>query len=363
METGTYISGIAHAALIVWALIGGFFLSADDATPVAVSEVSLITGEQFAALTLPETAPDVSSIEPVVSPPVADDVPEVTPNEDAALDKPAPAVVEEPEVGVVPDQPLPDFTSPAELVDDVPVLPEPPSDGFDVPVEAVTEDTPKPLEAPRIAPEPAAEAPPGSEIADTATPEVVPDAEAEVVAEDEPAAAPEEATTEIVTEAETPARSVMTSSKRPISRPPRPVAVPEESSQEDSIADALAAAVAQPEQPARDAPTGPPLTGSETEGLRVAVSQCWNTGALSSDALRTTVVVAVSLSREGKPDIGSIRMLSSEGGSDAAVSQAFEAARRAIIRCGAKGFNLPGDKYSQWQDIEMTFNPEKMRFK
>ncbi|MEM6478789.1 MAG: energy transducer TonB, partial [Pseudomonadota bacterium] len=40
---------------------------------------------------------------------------------------------------------------------------------------------------------------------------------------------------------------------------------------------------------------------------------------------------------------------------------AFEAARRAIIRCGAKGFDLPSEKYDQWKEIEMTFNPEQMR--
>lgn len=44
-------------------------------------------------------------------------------------------------------------------------------------------------------------------------------------------------------------------------------------------------------------------------------------------------------------------------------TQAFEAARRAILRCGATGYDLPAEKYGQWRDIEMTFNPEKMRIK
>jgi hypothetical protein len=66
---------------------------------------------------------------------------------------------------------------------------------------------------------------------------------------------------------------------------------------------------------------------------------------------------------EGKPVTSAIRLLSSSGGPDAAAKQAYEAARRAIIRCGSKGYNLPSDKYSQWQEIEMTFNPERMRIK
>ena len=69
------------------------------------------------------------------------------------------------------------------------------------------------------------------------------------------------------------------------------------------------------------------------------------------------------MQRDGRPDTASIRLLSSSGGSDAAARQAFEAARRAVIRCGARGFDLPADKYSHWQDVEMTFNPEKMRIK
>ena len=109
--------------------------------------------------------------------------------------------------------------------------------------------------------------------------------------------------------------------------------------------------------------SGPPLTGGEKDALRVAVQRCWNVGSLPSDALSTTVVVAVSIARDGKPDTGSIRMLSSSGGSADAARQAFEAARRAIIRCGAPGFDLPLEKSSHWQDLELTFNPESMRIK
>jgi hypothetical protein len=99
------------------------------------------------------------------------------------------------------------------------------------------------------------------------------------------------------------------------------------------------------------------------QSLRVAVQRCWNVGSLSSEALRTTVEVAVSMTREGRPDIGSIRLVGSSGGSDAAAKQAYEAARRAIIRCGTDGFDLPVEKYDQWREIEMTFNPESMRIR
>jgi hypothetical protein len=71
----------------------------------------------------------------------------------------------------------------------------------------------------------------------------------------------------------------------------------------------------------------------------------------------------VTVARDGVPDAGSIRMIRFEGGTEAGARQAYEAARRAIIRCGARGFSLPADKYAQWRNIEMEFNPERMRIK
>jgi hypothetical protein len=105
------------------------------------------------------------------------------------------------------------------------------------------------------------------------------------------------------------------------------------------------------------------MTAGEKDALRIAVQACWNVGSLSTDALRVTVVVAATLAENGVPDAGSIRMIEAQGGSDTAARQAFEAARRAVLRCGARGFNLPPEKYEQWRNIELVFNPEKMRIK
>jgi len=38
-------------------------------------------------------------------------------------------------------------------------------------------------------------------------------------------------------------------------------------------------------------------------------------------------------------------------------------AARAIIRCGATGYDLPAEKFDQWDEIEMIFNPTNMRIK
>ncbi|TFL19149.1 hypothetical protein [Jannaschia formosa] len=91
------------------------------------------------------------------------------------------------------------------------------------------------------------------------------------------------------------------------------------------------------------------------------VLRCWNLGSLSAEALRTRVTIFMQMNRDGTPLTNSIRLIRSEGGSSAAASQAFEAGRRAIIRCGSDGFDLPEEKYEQWKEIEMTFDPEQMR--
>ncbi|PQO21819.1 hypothetical protein C2I36_16310, partial [Rhodobacteraceae bacterium WD3A24] len=139
---------------------------------------------------------------------------------------------------------------------------------------------------------------------------------------------------------------------------------------EDAIAQAAAEAVAQAlsrpetdEETRPSTPAAPPLTSGERDALRLSVQRCWNVGALSTEALGVTVTVAFSLDRDGTPQAGSLRMAAATGGSDAAAQQAYGAARRAVLRCGADGFDLPPEKYDQWRDIEMVFNPESMRIR
>jgi hypothetical protein len=269
-----------------------------------------------------------------------------------------------------------------------------------------TNAKPRPRPVDRIAPEAVTNPEPSTEIAEQFVPEVSDAAETPSEAvEEAPAAAPQEAVTEIVTEAEEPAG--FSPSSRPKSRPASVVAAARQAAeranqaaQAEAAADAKAAAESKVEaerqaaadaQSSRDAaevaaqaaadaaaalvaeavgaeaaperPTGPPLTSGEREGLRVAVSQCWNTGSMSTEAQRTTVNISMSMNQDGTPQSGSIRLVGSSGGSAASAEQAFQTARRAIIICGKQGFPLPQDKYAQWQTIEMTFDPEKMRFK
>jgi len=81
-----------------------------------------------------------------------------------------------------------------------------------------------------------------------------------------------------------------------------------------------------------------------------------------AQAAGVTVTIVFGLDRQGKV-ISGPDLLTSSGGTSGAVNAAYEAARRAVNRCGRDGFDLPEDKYEQWRVVEMTFDPSGMRLR
>jgi len=360
VNTGQVISGIGHVGLIGWVLFGGTFQS--EPLPFEVTEVSVISTDAFEALLASGPQPDSATevalpVQPDVEP---DPVETPAPDEAVVTETPPPTVPPKPEE--VPEPPAPDPEP--DITDVSPEQPQPQELAALVP-EVAPRPIPRPSE--RIAPE--AVAPPPEDVAPDEVQQeaITKDEGAETPAEEQEATAPEEAATEIVTEAEEPSGAPTTSIRPPSVRPSAPVRTAEPASEtpapaetEDAVNDALREALGGGEE---QIPTGPPLTSGEKDSLRVAVSSCWNVGSLSTEALGTTVVVKVDMTPDGKPVNSSIRLASSSGGSAGAAKQAFEAARRAIIRCARDGYGLPAEKYGQWKEIEMTFNPERMRIK
>ena len=375
MQTGTKISLAGHGLLMGWVVFGAWFPS--EPLPSNVQQVALISSEEFEKLSqqrqAPQVAPEPAPLnEPAEVQPAPEPAPQPDPEPEITQPEPVTPVKPDPQVAELPDaQPEPD------VPDTPPAASEEPEIAALVP-QVRPEAAPRPVD--RVAPEPVAPPEPDTRIDDIVQPEVAPEQGAETEQEVQEATAREAASDRIVTEEnegeDVAASAAPAVSKRPVTRPARPQpepepqvteaaqpAEPEQSSTSSAVADALAEALAGGADVEAPEPSGPPLTLGEKDALRVAVSQCWNVGSLSTDALKTTVVVAVSLAQDGRPDTGSIRMLSSTGGASSAAQQAFDAARRAIIRCGARGFQLPAEKYAQWRDIEMTFNPERMRIK
>ena len=353
---GTYFSAIAHVVLIGWLLLG-WGLTADP-LPFEVTNVSVVSGEaydQLVAATTPQPStetppPDTAEAPPPDAPPPVEPPAEVT---EVAPDQPA--------------QPLEQATPDPTL--DVAVLPQArPAD--------------------RVAPEAVQPPPEDVPVAEVPLDAVVPDEAAppaEVIDPPVEAAAPEEATTEIVppdvqpvtapevalrppvrpnrvapapeTPAETPAEDPVVAS----TETPTPD-VPDTTAADDAaVQAALEAALAGTASTEPAAAQGPPMTGSERDAFRVAVSSCWNVD-VGSEAANVTVTVGFELGRDGKVQ-GDVRQIGGSGGSDAAISTAFGAARRAILRCQQDGFQLPADKYEQWREVEMTFDPNGMRLR
>ena len=365
MDRGAIISGAGHLGLILWVILGDWLFAPSDMPPVEVAQVSLMSAAEYDAMVA--SAPKAVDVAPE---PAAEPVAEPAPDVPAAEPPAAEALAE----------PLPD-TLPVDAAPQPIEAPEPTAPVADAPQPIPVpnmDQAPAPRPIDRVADVPVDQPTDAPEIADTPTPEVSDTAapDAPVIETPEPEAAPQEATTQIITEAvdtqDNAPQLAPTSSRRPQARPEKVADVPVEdppapvADTNDAIAAALAEAAAEPPADTggqTDAPEGPPMTAGEIEDMRVAVKTCWNLGTLSSDAMRVTVVVAVSLSQNGTPDGGSIRMISAAGGDDAAAKQIYDTARRAIIRCGKNGFPLPPEKYETWKELELVFDPNGMRLR
>lgn len=369
MHTGHYISGTGHLVFIGWLLFGNLF--DPDPPPFEMTEVSVISGADFDALVAAQQSPDTATEVAQPAPPkVPVEDPEVAATPDEVIEQPAPIQAETPPADDTPPEVTELALPPEAQVDDTPPeLNEPVGDTAVLVPNIAPEAAPRPVE--RVAPEPVAQPEPDATPDPVEQEAVAPDAAGEAVEEPKEAQAPEEATTEIVTEATAaPAASPRPPGRRPAAPQPQVAetttpkpAEPATTADTDAVTAALEEALSGAETPApapAPAPSGPPLSAGDKESLRVAVSACWNVGSLSTAALQTTVVISVNMNPNGTPVIETIRQVSASGGSDADARRVFDSARRAIILCGSKGYSLPAEKFSQWQTIEMTFDPRKM---
>jgi hypothetical protein len=375
IKIGYYVSGAGHFALIFWALFGGLFKS--EPMPFEVTDVTTISEAEYQALFAPSEAPpdlgaDIAMPE---APAPEDSLPDIASPPDTPPALSEPEVAEPAEPDPVPTAPVP---PPDPQVTDVAPEMRPPSEDVAVLIPE-TSVRPQPRPAPRVAPEPVAQPEPDVRIDDRVQEAVTAEPDAEIVQDEQEATSPEESTTEIVTEADSPEQAAPSRSVRPQTRPQRAVAeqepqpeprpqpsaepepdtagIPSESAVEAALAEAMGLGAAEP----APAPTSAPMTGAEREALRVAVQSCWNVD-VGSAASRVTVTVGVELDRQGRVT-GEVRRISAEGGDGRAQDTAFQAARRAVLRCQRDGYDLPVEKYDRWRSLELVFNPEGMRLR
>jgi hypothetical protein len=410
MERSQVISGVGHAAVVLWVVLGDWLFAPTELPPPAAVQVSMVTSDELAAMDAAAASTKPEAVQPEVKKPA-----NVKP-----LKKPAPKpAAEKPVAPPKPADPPPEIPV-AELAqpDEAPPATAPIDEvAQPLPVPETTEPA-KPKKAVKILDAPSNDAEKLPEVVDVATPEISDQPSDLPQVEDKPAAAPEETAQTIVPEAEkTDAPELApTKSVRPQSRPDKPVK-PEEPVVDPQIAidaqaekdakaeddkqaeaDAKAAAKAEAEAeaqaeadakaaqdavdaaladataedaPATDAkpqdggqtniPEGPPMSSGEIDGIRVGIGQCWSTGTLSTAAEGVALTLRVEMNEDGTPIKDSITMTNFTGGDEAAAQQAFEAARRAVMRgvkgCGGKpGYQLDPAKYGQWNVMNLHFD-------
>ena len=342
MQTGTKISGALHGSLVLATIFGGPLFTSDSTQAIQVSEVSVISQSEFLALTAPVPGPIVEAVpedEPEIPVPpeeTLEAVPVPEPEDPPQLqpETPPPVPVVEPEP--VPPEDVPDIEPPPEIEVATPEPPEEPE-----PVE-IPDPTDEIVALPE---EPAPEPDPEPEV----EPEPIPEPEPVVVAQPDPAPPPPVVVPPPMPQIDT-------------SPEPEP-----EVSEDETIIAALQEDMEQldslEQQAIQDALTrtraslSGRLTGEEEEGLKFAIRECWSVPIGIRNDSELKVTLGVELDRDGTVK-GTPRLIEPGAIESSEIEQAFNAARRAVMRC--QPYELPADKYEQWQRMEIVFNPERM---
>lgn len=101
-----------------------------------------------------------------------------------------------------------------------------------------------------------------------------------------------------------------------------------------------------------------PMTMSEVDAIRYQIEKCWSIPAGARDAENLVVRIKIFLNMDGSlskaPEI-----VGGNRSGDPFYRTAAESARRAVLKCQPLK-NLPVEKYSNWREITLTFNPREM---
>ena len=334
--------------------------------PFEIREVAIVSAQEFDAMFAPEIAPvRAEEIVTLQSVEANEQAPEILSVADVAAPIPkVPSVVQ----SAAPDS-VPDDTNLNVLPDPVPldVLPElkpeaqPPMEQVAI-LAPQTEQPPRPKPVAKIAPEPVQAPKPETPLAEETPPaaQVEPAPEMPKMPEQpQEKKVEEEAAAEIVPATIEPPSGAPERSLRPRLRPVVNTAPTQSASVALALQEALSAPG--PEAAAPSNPSGVQMTSGEKTAILRYLKPCWTVdpGSLSADIV---VTLRWQMSPDGKLVADSLRMIDSEGGSGSALKRAFQIAQGTVLRCGKKmGANLPPEKYDEWQEIELRFDPSDMR--
>lgn len=396
MRTGATISGGAHIALILVAILAGEFSSRSEAMPAAIAEVTLMTGAEFQAAT--SAAPD---FDPNLPPaPAAPQPGEERADVKVADTDAAPSTAADPsnpdapvqgELVTAPQQEV--ITAHVAEVGEQLAAPAAPESADVVAIAQPQEENAPIAETPRLqAPPPAPR--PNAPNVDTSspappapTPEPAPEPEARVEPapveepkpQPEPTPQPEAAAPEPQPEPTPPEPEVEEAVREKLNDPeiPAPVLSPPPPTKPRDVAEAaeakrLAREKAQPEETGAtqqaEAPSGGGTTRTvgqvsfrDRESLRVGIRSYFSPPVGLQNERELSVKLQIELSQDGRITGGPKNI----GGTGPSAGQrALEGAGvRALKRAEAAGVfrKLPSDKYAAWRLINVTFTPTELR--
>ena len=96
------------------------------------------------------------------------------------------------------------------------------------------------------------------------------------------------------------------------------------------------------------------------EDFSDTIMNCWSVN-MDDPAATVMVQIGFSLLDAGKVDYESIRLLHHDAADHDTALRAFEAGRRAIVRCQKGGYQILPEKYEELKETVLTFDPKNFR--
>jgi len=379
VDIGVKISGTAHAILISIAIFGAPIFSSDEENPIQISEVSLISLEEFELLTkenMPvfQSEPEPEVQEPELEPEVQE--PEPEPEPEVQEPEPEPEVQEpepepEPELEVQEPEPEPEVQEIINESDSDLIAPIADEDNLGELTPEFNENAaPKAAEIISDVSNEAPEEPADIGALEDTSFEKVNGADEEKLEielnENTPA---EESTTQIVTEAEEQKSDLVPSrTSKPKSRPKnlkttkeiaiKPKLKPKEvvEAEKDTTAESILESLKEKKEPEPFLNLTPAQKESVGNIIRNKMRLCWNPPVGVENGLTNVMILGLKFDIDGKLVESPVNLTPNSG---VGSLQAFEAARRAVIRCSPYN-ELDPEIYDGWKELNLKFNPKNM---
>jgi hypothetical protein len=379
VDIGVKISGTAHAILISIAIFGAPIFSSDEENPIQISEVSLISLEEFELLTkenMPvfQSKPEPEVQEPELEPEVQEPEPEPEVQEPEPEPEPELEVQEpepEPELEVQEPEPEPEVQEIINESDSDLIAPIADEDNLGELTPEFNENAaPKAAEIISDVSNEAPEEPADIGALEDTSFEKVNGADEEKLEielnENTPA---EESTTQIVTEAEEQKSDLVPSrTSKPKSRPKnlkttkeiaiKPKLKPKEvvEAEKDTTAESILESLKEKKEPEPFLNLTPAQKESVGNIIRNKMRLCWNPPVGVENGLTNVMILGLKFDIDGKLVESPVNLTPNSG---VGSLQAFEAARRAVIRCSPYN-ELDPEIYDGWKELNLKFNPKNM---